>query len=182
MPIRPTFNFVPYSWPKAIMHPQIITNPPPCFTVWWTCWGPTCYPSPIQHHDLLSELPLFMFVSSLKITHFQSWKVQFSYLWVTSGVREHVFDSETTSFVALVHPIQHLLKHASQWFLTTNTCFKSKLFCCHRFNSKLTFSNKSDIMPLLSVCKKLWRPSSLSLNLAQHPSLDALQMIGSCPL
>ena len=67
--------------PKVVMHPQIITDPPPCFTVWWTCWGPTRPPSPIQHHDLPFDINLFIFVSSLKITHFQSSMVQFSYLW-----------------------------------------------------------------------------------------------------
>ena len=38
------------------MHPQIITDPPPCFTIWWTCWGPTRSLSPIQHYDLRYEL------------------------------------------------------------------------------------------------------------------------------
>ena len=40
-------------------------------------------PSPIQHHDLPSKLNLSIIVSSLKITHFQSSMVQFSYLWAT---------------------------------------------------------------------------------------------------
>jgi hypothetical protein len=67
--------------PKAVMHPQTIIDPPPCFTVWWTCWGPTQSQSPIQHHDLPFELNLFIFVLSLKITRFQSSMVQSSYLW-----------------------------------------------------------------------------------------------------
>ena len=50
-------------------------------STWCTCWGPTCPPSPIQHHDLPSKLNLFIFVTSLKITCSQSSMVQFSYLW-----------------------------------------------------------------------------------------------------
>ena len=48
------------------------------------------------------------------------------------------------------------------------TCFKSKLFWCHKCSSKSIFNIKSDTWPLLLVCKKLWTPSSLSLNLATY--------------
>ena len=65
------------------MHPQIITNPPPCFMVWWTCWGPMWHSSPIQHHELSSRLNLIIFVSSLKFTCFQLSMVQISYLWAS---------------------------------------------------------------------------------------------------
>ena len=46
------------------------------------------------------------------------------------------------------------------------TCFTLNLFCYRKCSSKLTFNNESDTTPLLSVCKKLWTPSSLSLNIA----------------
>ena len=78
--------------PKAVMHLQIATNPSSCFTVRWTCWGPVLHsPSPIQNHDLPFELNLFIFVLSLKITHFQSSMVQFHTFEQTSSVREHVY-------------------------------------------------------------------------------------------
>ena len=48
------------------------------------------------------------------------------------------------------------------------TCFRLKLVCYCRCSYKATFSNKSDKMPLFSVCKKLWTPLSLSLNLAPY--------------
>ena len=67
--------------PKAVMHPQTITAPPPCITIWWRCWGPICSPSPIQHQSLPHELNLFIFLFSLKITCFQSSMVQFPNLW-----------------------------------------------------------------------------------------------------
>ena len=53
------------------------------------------------------------------------------------------------------------------------TCFRSKLFRCGIINFKSTFGNKIDTTPLLSVCKKLWTPSFLSLNLAPyiHPHM-----------
>ena len=54
--------------------------PPPCSTVCWICCGYTGSPYVIEHQDLPSELNLFIFVSSLKITRFQSWTVQFAYL------------------------------------------------------------------------------------------------------
>ena len=46
--------------------PSCITKLPPCLTFWWACWGPTCFPSPIQYHDLPFELNLFIFVSLLE--------------------------------------------------------------------------------------------------------------------
>ena len=39
------------------------------------------FPALVQHHDLPFELNLFTFVSKLKIMHFQSTMIQFSYLW-----------------------------------------------------------------------------------------------------
>ena len=69
--------------PKVVMHPQIVADPTLCFTIWWTCGGPTRSKSPIQHHDLPFELNVFNFVSSLKMTRFQSSMVQFSYLWAS---------------------------------------------------------------------------------------------------
>ena len=81
VPIHPTFNFVPCSRLKSCHASPNHHWPPPCFTVWWTCWGPTRSPSPIQHHDLPYELNLFIFVSSLKTPCFQSSMVQFSNLW-----------------------------------------------------------------------------------------------------
>jgi hypothetical protein len=44
-------------------------------------------------------------------------------------------------------------------------CLISKLFWCRRCRSKSTFNTESDTMPLLPIYKKLWTPSSLSLNL-----------------
>ena len=67
--------------PKTVLHPRIITDPPPCFIVWWTYWGLIYAPSPIQHHNLPFELHLFIFVLSLKIVRFRSSMVQFSYFW-----------------------------------------------------------------------------------------------------
>lgn len=61
MPIHPTFNCDP----KVVVHLQIITNPPLCFMVSWTCCGQIRLPSPIQHHDLPFELNLFIFVALL---------------------------------------------------------------------------------------------------------------------
>ena len=48
------------------------------------------------------------------------------------------------------------------------TCFRLKLFCCRKHNLKLFMSNKSDTRPFALVCKKLWTPSFLSLNLAPY--------------
>ena len=98
---------------------------------------------------------------------------------IYSCMQKHVYDLEMVSFVALVHPIQPPSKHTWQQF----ACFRLNLFCCCRCGSKSTLSNKSEKTPILSVCKKLWMPSSLSLNLAPY---NLYQMrynkIGSCPL
>ena len=69
--------------PKVVMHPQITTNPSPCFTISHAaqCWGPMHSQSPTQHDDLPFESIIFIFVSSLKITSFQSLMIQFPYLW-----------------------------------------------------------------------------------------------------
>ena len=56
-----------YSYMFSTVHPQ--------------GWGPMGSPSPIQHLDLSFEYNQFIFVSSLKMTCFQSSKVQSSYLW-----------------------------------------------------------------------------------------------------
>ena len=81
MLIHYTFNFMPSSRSKSCHTTQIMICPPPCFTFCWTCCGCTCSPSVIQHQDLSSELNMFIFISTLKITHFQSWMVQFAYMW-----------------------------------------------------------------------------------------------------
>ena len=169
MPIHPTFSFVSCSGPKTIMHPQIITDPPPCLTVWWTCWGPTRSSSPIQLHDLPFELHLFIFVLSLEITHFQLSMVQFSYLWANYRACQNMFTIEKW-FLLLHLCTQSSLSQSTPYSDVKQefTCLKSKSSCCHICNSKSTFSNKSDTMPLLLVYKKLWMPSSLSLNLAPY--------------
>ena len=137
---------------KAVMHPQIFTDSPSYFMVWWTCWGPTRSPSPIQHHDISFELNLCIFVSSLKIMHFQSSMVQFSYLW--ASFKCMYTTSLKTRLTTNVK--QHL------------TCFIWNLFCCRICSSKSTFCNENDTMPLLTICKKFWTPSSLCLNLAPY--------------
>lgn len=48
------------------------------------------------------------------------------------------------------------------------TSFKTKLFCCVRCSSKSTFNNKNNTTLLFFIYKKLWTPSSLSLNLTPY--------------
>ena len=66
---------------KAIMHPQIVTDPPPCSMVWWTCWGPTRSPSPIQHYDLPFEVNLFFFGLVIENHTFSIINAPISYFW-----------------------------------------------------------------------------------------------------
>ena len=47
----------------------------------------------------------------------------------------------------------------------TLNLFLSNLFCYRKCDFKSTFGYESNTTPLLSVCKKLWTPSSLYLNL-----------------
>ena len=149
--------------PKTVLHPRIITDPPPCFIVWWTYWGLIYAPSPIQHHNLPFELHLFIFVSSLKIVRFRSSMVQFSYFFSKPQACENMFTNH--KWFPLLHlcTLSQNTPHsdAKQQF----TYFRSKLFCYCRCSSKSTFNNKSSTTPHLLVCKKLWTPSSLSLNL-----------------
>jgi len=100
MPVHYIFNSIPCFWPKIVIRPYIIVDPLICFIVliWWTCCGPIH--SLIQHHDLLSELNLFIFISLLNITRFQSSIVQFLYHWAN-------------------------LKHARTYLQ-----FKCRFFCC----------------------------------------------------
>ena len=170
MPIYPTFNFVPCPWPKSCYASLIITDAPLCFMVWWTCWGPTRSPSPIQHHDPPHELDLFIFVLSLKITRLQSSMVQFSYLWANlRHARTCLRFKNGFLFCTCASNISNLSQSTphndvKQQFMG----FRSKLFCYRRCSSKWTFSCKSDTRPFLSIYKKLWTPSSLSLNLAPY--------------
>ena len=70
--IHYTFNSMPNSRSKSCHTTSNHNCPPPCFTVSWTCCGCTSSPSVIRHHDLSLELNMLIFVSSLKMTRFQS--------------------------------------------------------------------------------------------------------------
>ena len=164
--------------PKVVMHSQIITNPPPCFTIGWTCWGP------IQQHDLPYELNLFIFVSSLKMTRFQSSMVKFSYLWANLKRVKTCLWLIIDFLCSTCAPNPTSLKSTPHNDVKQQyNYFKLKLFCCRKCNFKLTLSNKNDTTLLLSICKKLWMSSSTSLKSRPlHPSSNALQKISSCPL
>ena len=62
--------------PWAVMQPQTMIEPPPCFTVWLTWRGWRLSQSRIQHHDLPSEQKRLTLVSSDHTTRFQSSTVQ----------------------------------------------------------------------------------------------------------
>ena len=130
-----------------------------------------CSLSPIQHHDLSYDLNL------LSLSH--HWKSCVSnHQWFnshtfeqTSSVREHVYGLETTSFVALVHLIQPISKHASQQIQqcqTTIYIFQSKVVLLSKMQFQVDLQYQEWPTPLLSICKKVWTPPSLSLNLAPY--------------
>ena len=130
MLIHPTFDFIQCSRPES-RHAS-----------------PNHHQPTIMLHDLMNmlrcnafsnltswpiKLNVFIIVSLLEITHFQSSMVQFSYLWANLR-RVKTYLRLKTEFkhccicellhkriAALVHPIQPLLKHTSQWCLTTFT-------------------------------------------------------------
>jgi hypothetical protein len=167
MPIHPTFNFVPCSQ------------------------KPSCIPN---HHqpttmlcDLIDLLRSNMFSISNPTSRPIIWiKLVYLCLVTENDVfpiikgpifiplsKPQMWESVITTQNLL--PLLHLCTQSSLSQSTTHndvrqqsTCSKSKLFCCHKFSSNMTFSNKDDMTPLLSVCKKLWTPSSLSLNLAPY--------------
>jgi hypothetical protein len=124
-------------------------------------------PSPIQHHDLTYELNLSLFVSSLKFMHFHQWSN--SHTFELNHACENMF--MTKKLLHLLHLCTQSNHSQSTPYNDVKqqfTCFVSKMFCCHKSNSKSTFNYKSDTMPLVSVCKKPWMPSYLSLNLTPN--------------
>ena len=123
----------------------------------------------LQHHDLPSELNLFIFVSSLKIMCFQLSMVQLSYFWANLRHARtclqiiicflcYICAFNPSSFKA------RLIVMLDKLFIS----FRPNMFCCCRCNSKLTFSNRIDTMPLLSVYKKFKTPFYLSFNLVLY--------------
>ena len=67
---------VKYPTPPLVMHPQTINEPPPCFTVCWTFFGCNDSPSLNQVQLRPSDPNRLIFVSSEKITRFQSSTLQ----------------------------------------------------------------------------------------------------------
>ena len=167
MPIHPTFNFVPCSQPKSchaspnhcqpttIPHGLMymlrsnaisISNPTPWPTIWvkpiYLCLVTENHAFPIINDPILIPLNKPQACENTFTT--KKW-LPLLHLCTQSSL------SQSTPY-----------NDVKQQF----TCLRSKLFCCCICNSKLTFSNKNDTMPLLLTCKKLWTPSSLSLNVA----------------
>ena len=135
---------------KPSCFPTSSQDPPPCFTIWWICWGPTYFPSPIQHHDLLFELNLFIFVLSLKIT-FPIIKDPILKPLSKPQACENMF--MTQKWLPLLHlctqsNLSQSMPHRD--VKQQLTCLRSNLFWCHKCSSKMAFNNESDTTPLLS--------------------------------
>ena len=165
MSIHHTFNFVPcpqpkshhaspnYHWSTTMLHSLLdmlrsnafsISNPTP----WPTIWARPIYLCLINHAFPIINDPFLKPLSEPLVCEdmitTQNW-LPLLHLYTQSSLSQSTPHSDVR--------LQF-------------TCFKSKLFCCRTCSSKSTFSNKSDTMLLLWVCKKLWMPSSLSFNLA----------------
>ena len=154
---------------KVVMHPQTITDPPPCFMIWWTCWGPRRSPSPIYHHDLPSKIKhIYLFL----ITDYHTIPIINGSILIPlckPQVCKNMFTTQKR------FPLLHLCTQSSIFESTPHndvrkqfTCFISKLYCCCKYSSKSTLRSKSDTVPLLTGCKELWTLSSMSFNLTPY--------------
>ena len=131
---------------NVVMHSQIITNPPPCFTIWWTYWGPTCSPSPIQHHDLPFE-----FICPIIENHtFPIINDPILIFW--ANLRQARTCSQLNNgFICCTCALNPTSLKARLTMMSDNNLHVSK--CCCICTSKLIFTNNSDMAPLLSVSK-----------------------------
>ena len=163
--MHPTFNFVPFSRPKS------------------RCASPNHHQPTTMLHSLMDMLRSNAF-SIFNPTPWPTIWVKLVYFCLVT--ENHVFPIINDSILIPLSkpqacenmfmtkkwlPLLHLCTQSNLSQSTPHndvrqqfTCFKSKLFCCCKCNSKSTFSNKSDTSPLLLVCKKLWAPSSLSIS------------------
>ena len=157
MPIHLTFNYVPWSESKR------------------------CHASPNHHRPttMLHGMMDMLWSNAFSISNPTPWPT----IWVKLiclclVIEKHTFPiingpiliplskphaCENMFMTQIWPPLLHLCTQSSLSQSTPHidvrqqfTCFILKLLCCHRCNSKSTFSNESDTTPLLSICKKLW--------------------------
>ena len=165
MAIHPTFNFVPlfrlksrhaspnHHWPTTVLHSLMdmlrsnafsISNP----TSWPTIWIKLVYFCLVTENYVFPIVNGSILVPSSKPQACENMFMTRKWLPLLHLCTQSNFSQSTPH------------NDVRQQF----TCFKSKLFCCHKCNSKSAFSSKSDTTPLLLVWKKLWTPSSLSIS------------------
>ena len=162
-------------------HVYPIINASSCFTIWWTCWGPTCSPSPIQHHDLPSELNLFIFVSSLKIMCFQSSMVQFSYLWANLKCARTCLRLKICFLRCICSSNPTSLK-ACLTTMSYNNLLVLDQICFVVADAVSSRPSITRVTQFTQSARSFGRPQFVSQPRPLHPSWNALQKIGTCPL
>ena len=155
MPIYPTFNSIPCPWPRSRHASPNHHRPTNMLHGVMDMLRSNVFCISNLKHGPPFELSLFIFVLWLKITRFQSSMVQFSYLWENLKSARTCLRLINGFFFHLCDQSNHSKSTPRSDVKQQFTCFRSKLFCCHRCNSKSIFNNKSDTMHLLSNCKKL---------------------------
>ena len=166
MLIHPTFKFVSYSQlksrhaspnhhrPTNMLHclmDMLRSNASPIQTPWPSIWVEFIYLCFVTENHVFSTIsgPIIIPLS----------KAQVCKNMYTTHNRLPLLRLWCTAFESLK---AHLIVMSNN----NSPLSSSQLFCRRRCIFKSTFSNKSDPMSLFSIYKKLWTPSSLSLNLA----------------